>query len=80
MESRPERKAVRKTLILLTLFLWGFAAAVAAFGMLLRGSEYVVDFTYRDVAALAEGALGIDDSEYRAGFQELVATASDMTE
>ena len=37
-----------------------FAAAVAAWGMLLRDSEHCADFTLDDVAGMARGALGPD--------------------
>lgn len=49
-----------------------WSAAVAAFGMLLRDSEFVGDFDYDDVLALAEGARGADEKRYRAGFIDMV--------
>jgi Ca-activated chloride channel family protein len=49
-----------------------FAAAVAAWGMLLRDSEHVGDFTLAEVADLAGGALGEDREGYRAEFLQLV--------
>ncbi len=49
-----------------------FAAAVASFGMLLRGSEYKGSATGADVLSLARGALGDDDGQYRAEFVGLV--------
>ncbi len=55
-------------------FRW--SAAVAAFGMLLRDSEFVEDFTYDDVVHLAEGAQGADDRRYRAGFIDMVRSFS----
>lgn len=51
-------------------FRW--SAAVASFGMLLRDSEFVGDFNYDDVLALAEGARGVDEKLYRAGFIDMV--------
>jgi Ca-activated chloride channel homolog len=47
-------------------FRW--SAAVAAFGMILRESEYVKGFSARDVTALAQGAKGIDKEGYRIEF------------
>ncbi|MFO7256935.1 MAG: von Willebrand factor type A domain-containing protein [Bacteroidota bacterium] len=51
-------------------FRW--SAAVASFGMLLRDSEFVGDFDYEDVVALAQGARGEDEKRYRAGFIDMV--------
>jgi Ca-activated chloride channel family protein len=51
-------------------FRW--SAAVASFGMLLRESEFIGDFDYGDVLALAEGARGVDEKRYRAGFIDMV--------
>jgi Ca-activated chloride channel homolog len=47
-------------------FRW--SASVAAFGMLLRESEYVKSFTFDDVARLASGAKGVDKEGYRIEF------------
>jgi Ca-activated chloride channel family protein len=52
-----------------------FAAAVAAFGQLLRGGQYTKSFTYDDVIALAQGAKGSDAFGYRAEFVNLVRLA-----
>jgi Ca-activated chloride channel family protein len=49
-----------------------FAAAVAAWGMLLRGSEHKGNATWASVAALARSALGHDEHGYRAEFLRLV--------
>jgi Ca-activated chloride channel family protein len=49
-----------------------FAAAVAAFGMILRGSEHIGDFRLPDVARLARGAIGPDLNGYRSEFLHLV--------
>jgi len=53
-----------------------FAAAVAAFGMLLRGSPHAGDAEYADVREWAAGALGSDPSGYRAGFLDLLDRAA----
>jgi Ca-activated chloride channel family protein len=55
-----------------------FASAVAAFGMILRGSEHCGDFGLEDVAALASGALGDDAHGYRREFVRLVGAAQDL--
>mgnify|MGYP003342515013 CR=1 FL=1 len=54
-----------------------FAAAVASFGMLLRGSEYKGDATFSSIAEIAAGALGTDAGGYRAEFLDLVRKARD---
>jgi Ca-activated chloride channel family protein len=53
----------------------GFAAAVAAFGQLLRGESYVKDFSYDDVLALAGATRGKDRFGYRSEFLNLVRLA-----
>lgn len=52
-----------------------FAAAVAAFGQLLRGGRYTGDFTYDDAIALGRGAKGDDRFGYRAEFLNLAHAA-----
>jgi len=47
-------------------FRW--SASVAAFGMLLRESEYVKGFSYEQVVTLAQGAKGADKEGYRVEF------------
>ncbi len=51
-------------------FRW--SASVAAFGMLLRESEYSKNYTYDDVVQLAQGARGVDKEGYRIEFINLV--------
>jgi Ca-activated chloride channel family protein len=53
-----------------------FAAAVAAFGQLLRGGRYTGDFAYADVLALARSARGADPFGYRGEFLQLAGLAS----
>ena len=55
-----------------------FAASVASFGMLLRGSAYKGDFTYDKVKALAGKSLGADKEGYRAEFIDMVEDAEDL--
>jgi Ca-activated chloride channel family protein len=52
-----------------------FASAVAAWGMLLRESEYCSDFAIDDVIRLAKNAMGTDEEGYRSEFVRLVETA-----
>ena len=52
-----------------------FAAAVAAFGQLLRGGRYTGDYGYGDVIALARRARGDDPFGYRSEFIALVRLA-----
>ena len=52
-----------------------FAAAVAAFGQILRGSTYTGQFSFDDVIRLAQGAKGEDPFGYRAEFLNLVRLA-----
>jgi Ca-activated chloride channel homolog len=56
----------------------GFAAAVAEFGMLLRGSEHRGASTYTSAGALARRFRGPDPDGYRAGFVRLVELAEAM--
>lgn len=51
-------------------FRW--SASVASFGMLLRESEYIKNFSYEDVVHLAEGARGEDKEGYRIEFINMV--------
>ncbi|MCP5082971.1 MAG: VWA domain-containing protein [Alphaproteobacteria bacterium] len=52
-----------------------FAAAVAAFGQLLKGGRYTGSFGYDDVIKLALGAKGVDEFGHRAEFVNLVRAA-----
>ena len=52
-----------------------FAAAVAAFGQLLRGGRYTGNYGYDDVIAAAHAARGEDPFGYRAGLIGLVHLA-----
>ena len=49
-----------------------FACAVAAFGHMLRGSEYAENLTIREIKALAENSLGTDSGGYRWEFLRLL--------
>jgi Ca-activated chloride channel family protein len=52
-----------------------FACAVAAFGMLLRESEYIGGFTYDEVLTLARKSKGADENGYRTELVQLIETA-----
>ena len=54
-----------------------FAAAVAAFGQVLRGGG-LEGFHYDDIVELARSALGEDREGYRAGFVDLVQVAASL--
>ncbi|MCP4811552.1 MAG: VWA domain-containing protein, partial [Planctomycetaceae bacterium] len=56
-----------------------FAAAVAQFGMLLRGSEHKGDSNYAAVLEIATEAAAGDKSGYRQEFLELVKLASQLS-
>lgn len=56
-----------------------FAASVAAFGMLLRDSEYAAQATFARVRAWAESARADDPGGLRADFVELVEKAERLT-
>jgi len=55
-----------------------FAAAVAEWGMLLRGSRFRAASSYAQVAELARGALGSDRGGYRAEFLRLVESSRQL--
>jgi len=55
-----------------------FSAAVAAFGMLLRASEYSNGYTFTDVFSLAQESIGDDKHGYRSEFLEMVESCKLM--
>jgi Ca-activated chloride channel family protein len=55
-----------------------FAAAVAAFGQLLRGGKYTGDFNYDDAIRLAQEARGKDAYGYRGEFIGLLTLAKTL--
>ena len=55
-----------------------FAVAVAAFGQRLRGEAPVAEYSYADIAALANDARGKDAEGYRAEFVRLVRIAETL--
>jgi len=56
-----------------------FSAAVAAFGMLLRNSEFKQNASFQQVISLAKGAKGADANGYRQEFIALVQAAGSLT-
>jgi len=55
-----------------------FAAAVAAFGQLLRGGKYIGALGYDDIRTLAQGARGQDAFGYRGEFVSLINLAKSV--
>ena len=55
-----------------------FSAAVAAFGQLLKGGEYIGDYSYKEIIDLAHSAKGEDQFGYRAEFINLVRLAQSV--
>jgi Ca-activated chloride channel family protein len=55
-----------------------FATAVAAFGQILKGGQYVGDYSYDDVIALAQEGKGADPFGYRAEFIQMVRMAKTL--
>jgi Ca-activated chloride channel family protein len=56
-----------------------FAVAVAAFAQRLRGEQQVSDYSYAEIATLANGARGKDNEGYRSEFVNLVRLADTLT-
>jgi Ca-activated chloride channel family protein len=56
-----------------------FSAAVAAFGQHLRGSQYLLQFSYDDILNLAQSAKGQDPFGYRAELIKLVKLAKSLS-
>lgn len=59
---------------------FNFSAAVAAFGMLLRDSEFKGDANYKDLMKQAKAAKGEDSEGYRAEFIRMVEMAEMLDE
>ena len=57
-----------------------FSASVAAFGMLLRESEFTGNFDYTKVIKLASGSKGKDENRYRKELIELIEKAKIITD
>jgi len=55
-----------------------FSAAVAEFGMVLRGSEFKANASIDHLLGLAQGARGIDEEGERGEFIKLVKTAKEL--
>ena len=56
--------------VLATYFRW--SASVAAFGMMLRDSEYVKNYSYDEIVQMAQAAKGNDHEGYRSEFINMV--------
>ncbi len=59
---------------------FNFASSVAAFGMILRNSEYVNNMSYDDVISLAKKNKGYDEYGYRGEFIRLSKMAQQLNE
>lgn len=57
---------------------FNFSAAVTAYGLLLRDSEYIADFDFEKVIQLAKQGLGKDTDGYRREFIDLVEMTQDL--
>ena len=57
-----------------------FAAAIAGFGQLLRGSVYLGDWSYSDAAALAQANTGLDRFGYRHEAVQLMRLAESLAD
>ena len=55
-----------------------FSAAVAGFGMILRESEFITNFTLSHVITMAKVAKGDDEEGYRGEFIRLAKTVKDL--
>ncbi len=55
-----------------------FAASVAGFGMLLRGSKYAGDLSYDQVATIASASVGDDADGHRKEFVSLVRSMKEL--
>lgn len=58
---------------------WQFAAAVAGYGQLLRGSPFLGQWGYGDAKRLAQQGLGKDPQGYRRSFIELIDLAASLS-
>jgi len=55
-----------------------FSASVAAFGMLLSGSENIEQFSFKEIEQIASGAIGSDPGGHRSEFASLVRKAESL--
>ncbi len=76
----PLRKEAMITEITQTTEHFRFAAAVAAFGQLLRGGTYTGTFGYEEVLTLARGARGDDPFGYRGELLLLIQLAQSLSQ
>jgi Ca-activated chloride channel family protein len=58
----------------------GFAAAIAGFGQLLRGNDYLGDWSYTDAIALANTTKGDDPFGYRTEAIQLMRLAASLSQ
>jgi len=75
LAEQPVRQATARATLAAAPTDQRFAVAVAAFGQRLRGEPQVSDYSYADIATLANDARGADPDGYRAEFVKLVRMA-----
>lgn len=75
LAEQPVRQATARATLAAAPVDQRFAVAVAAFGQRLRGEPQVSDYSYADIATLANDARGADPDGYRAEFVKLVRMA-----
>jgi len=75
LAEQPVRQATARATLAAAPTDQRFAVAVAAFGQRLRGEPQVSDYSYADIATLANDARGADADGYRAEFVKLVRMA-----
>jgi Ca-activated chloride channel family protein len=78
LSEQPVRRASVRTSLAGAPAEQRFAVAVAAFGQRLRGESQVADYSYADIATLANDARGADPDGYRAEFVKLVRMAESL--
>lgn len=74
----PVRRSDIENVLSRTTPNFGFSAAVAAFGQLLRGGEFTSNFSFDDARKLAVAARGEDPFGYRGEFAGLVDLAGGL--
>ncbi|MCF6331885.1 MAG: VWA domain-containing protein [Draconibacterium sp.] len=77
-KSELLERVVRNSLTAKTSNNFRFSAAVAEFGMLLRGSEFMGNTSIDSILELARKAKGIDEEGYRSEFIQIVKMVDDL--
>ena len=77
-KSRLFELPLKRKLVNKTSDNFRFSAAVASFGMLLRGSEFMGNTNIESILNLAKNAKGTDEEGYRSEFIQLVKTVDKL--